>query len=156
MPQALPTDKHIFYLASKQTKRKVVYEEGRGYYCERDQQYYQDAVPTYNFTVKLSDMTGSVSAQCMGEVGDIFMGMTATQFCNEMKDDLEEIKDQASKVMMNQNLSLVISAKVENSMMNSHEEGPRIRYTIVRAIPHDFKAENSELLKKLAMYQNNE
>lgn len=69
-----------------------------------------------------------------------------------MKDDLEQTKEQANKVMMSQNLSLIICAKVDKSQMLSYEEGPRIRYTIVRAIQHDFKAENTELLKRLEMY----
>ena len=71
-----------------------------------------------------------------------------------MKDDLGQINNQVDKVLMNRNFSLIVSAKVEESQMLSKEEGPRIRYTIQRALQHDFKAENTELLKRLEIYQN--
>ena len=70
-----------------------------------------------------------------------------------MKDDLEQTKEQANQIMMSKNLSLIISAKVDRSQSLSFEEGPRIRYTVVRVVQHDFKTENTELLKRLEMYK---
>ena len=45
----------------------------------------------YNFAVKLSDFTSSVTVQCIGEVGEAFMCIPANQFYG-IKDDLDKVK----------------------------------------------------------------
>ena len=80
------------------------------------------------------------------------MGIDCRKFL-EIKDDLVQIKDQADKVILNKNMKLVIRAKVDQGLMMS-DKGSRVRYAVVRAIPHDFKSENADLLKKLDIYKN--
>ena len=69
----------MFYTACKTCKKKV-YDIQEGYRCEKCDKVYPDCVPTYNFTVKVCDHTDSVSVQCLGEVGQAFMGMDCTEF----------------------------------------------------------------------------
>ena len=84
-------DRQMYYLACPSCKKKVSDEE-QGFRCERCDKIYQDAVPTYNFTAKVSDLSSTVTVQIMGdEVGKEFIGMPCTEFY-ELKDDLEQIK----------------------------------------------------------------
>ena len=110
----MPTERHMFYLACPTCKKKVM-NENDGFSCEKCQKVYSDAVPTYNFTAKISDLSDTISVQCMGEVGQAFMGIPATQFYNEIKDDLEQIKAQANDIMMRESMSLVLRAKADDS-----------------------------------------
>lgn len=50
--------KPLFYLACPSCKKKVL-DEHNGYKCERCDKIFQDAVPTYNFAVRISDFTDS-------------------------------------------------------------------------------------------------
>ena len=89
----------MFYLACPSCKKKVTNED-QGFRCDRCDKIYPDAVPTYNFSVKISDLTDTITVQCMGEIGEAFMGMPCTEFYNEIRDDLDQIKAQAADIMM--------------------------------------------------------
>ena len=80
----------MLYLSCPSCKKKVT-DEAQGYYCERCAKNYTEATPMYNFALRLSDFTGSVTVQCLGEVGEAFMGMPASQFYG-IKDDMEKVK----------------------------------------------------------------
>lgn len=56
---------------------------------------------------------------------------------------------------MTRNYTLVIRAKV-NEFAAQKGDGPEIRYTVVRTKPHNFAAENQELLKRLGIYAEKE
>ena len=80
----------MLYLSCPTCKKKVT-DESAGYYCEKCAKNYPEATPMYNFAVKLSDFTNSVTVQCIGEVGEAFMGIPANQFYG-IKDDLNKVK----------------------------------------------------------------
>ena len=44
--------------------------------------------------------------------------------------------------MMQKNYSIVLRAKLDESGYSQQEEGPRIRYTVVRSAPYDIKQDN--------------
>ena len=77
--------RQMFYLACPVTKKKVLDEAG-GFWCETCQKTYPEAVPTWNYTGVFSDLSGSVVAGMLGEVGDNFMGMTCKDFYEVHKD----------------------------------------------------------------------
>ena len=86
-------DKQMFYMACKVCKKKVI-DEHDGFRCERCDKNSQEAVPTYNFTVRVTDHTDSITLQCLGEVGQAFLGMDATDF-HAIHEDMEQVKFQA-------------------------------------------------------------
>ena len=54
-------------------------------------------------------------------------------------------------------MQMVIRAKIDNFEFvasQSGEEGKKIKYTLVRTLPQEIKAENETLLKRLAIYVN--
>ena len=63
-----PLDKPMFYLACQVCRRKLV-TENNNYVCATCDKNFQEAMPTYNFQVILTDCSGSIRAQCFGEVG---------------------------------------------------------------------------------------
>lgn len=82
------------------------------------------------------------------EIGKEFIGMPCKEFHAL---GIEQSKLQAQSTMMDKRFSVVIRAKCDDSQY-AQESGPRIRYNIARSIPHDLKAENNELLRRLAIY----
>jgi DNA-directed RNA polymerase subunit RPC12/RpoP len=50
--------KPLFYWACPACKKKVI-NDFNSYKCERCDKAYQEAVPTYNFAVRISDFTDS-------------------------------------------------------------------------------------------------
>ena len=91
----------MFYLACPVCKKKVMEEGMDTYSCERCSRTFETVVPTYNYSVKISDFTQTITLQCMGEVGESLMGMSAQKFYNELRDDLQKIEEQSDKIRMN-------------------------------------------------------
>jgi len=52
-------DRQMFYMGCKACKKKV-FDVEDGYRCEKCNKNYDEAVPTYNFTVKVTDNTDSI------------------------------------------------------------------------------------------------
>ena len=144
-------ERQLFYLACPSCKKKVVDDE-ESFRCERCQKSYDAAVPTYNFTVKVSDLSATISLQCLGEVGQAFIGIA----CNDLyhiREDPEQIKAHVNGTILKQ-MQLVIRARMDTSEFASQSaEGSSFRYTLVRAAPFEFKTEADELLKRLAIYK---
>lgn len=69
----------MFYLACKMCKKKVI-DESNGYRCERCEKTFADAVPTYNFAMRVSDFTDTHIFNVLGDVGEAILGMTAAEF----------------------------------------------------------------------------
>ena len=105
----------------------------------------------YNFALKVSDFTGSLLVQCLGETGDNFLKMGADEFF-EVKDNLERVRDIAQKALMRETLSIVIRAKPDTGGYSQGDEGPRMRYTVVRSAPYEVKQDNQSLVKRLQIY----
>ena len=80
-------DRQLFYLACITCKKRVS-DCRTGYRCERCNKTYGDAVPTYNFSAKVSDLSCTISLQCLGETGEAFMGLPCTEFF-EIAEDIE-------------------------------------------------------------------
>ena len=58
----------MYYLACPSCKKKVV-DDSNGYHCERCNKQYDEAVPTYNYSIKISDYSGTIQMQVLGETG---------------------------------------------------------------------------------------
>ena len=69
----------MFYHACTVCKKKVS-EDHAGFRCESCQRTYPESNLSYNFSVQVGDFSDSVYLQCMGEVGDTLIGMTAKDF----------------------------------------------------------------------------
>ena len=80
----------IFYLACQTCKKKLT-EDPSGYHCEGCQKSYKEAVPTFNFSAKVSDYTRDLMVSIIGEAGESFLGIKATDIF-AMKDDTDQIK----------------------------------------------------------------
>ena len=48
----------MYYLACPSCKKKVT-DDSSGYHCERCDKRYDSAVPTYNYSIKISDYSGT-------------------------------------------------------------------------------------------------
>lgn len=105
----------MFYLAC-QTCRKKVTDEGSGYFCMGCNKTYENCNPTYNFSMKISDMSGGVTMGCLGETGEEILGMKCKDFF-EIKDNLETIKNLRSAACF-KNFNMTIRAK-KDGMSNS-------------------------------------
>ena len=54
---------------------------------------------------------------------------------------------------MGQRFTLIVRAS-KDEYASSQSEETRIRYAVVRTVEPDIRAENAELLKRLALYSN--
>ena len=79
------------------------------------------------------------------------MGMSGPDFF-QLK-ELEDIKNQANKCTMGPSFSLIVRAS-KDDYASSQSDETRIRYAVVRTVEPDIRAENAELLKRLALYSN--
>jgi len=135
-------DRHMYYLACERCKKKVM-EDPAGYSCESCSQVFEKAVPTYNFTVRISDCSGSLTMSCFGEIGETILGINCQQFF-AMHEDTYAVKDLTMNRLYDNPLTLVIRAKVDPNGYS--EDGPCIRYTAVRSAEHSFQNANANLL----------
>ena len=83
--------RQMFYLACEQCKKKVL-PSGAGYDCENCNRRYDDAVPTYNFSFRVSDCSGSLMLSCFGEMGETILGISAREF-RAMEENSAAVKD---------------------------------------------------------------
>lgn len=61
--------------------RKKIRDEPAGYFCEQCDKIYPTMIPTYMFTAKISDLSGSIYVQFLTELGEPLMnGMPAKEF----------------------------------------------------------------------------
>lgn len=70
------SDRQMFYMACESCKKKVMESMGR-YTCESCGKASETATPTYNFSVRVSDCSGSIILSCFGEIGETILGMNA-------------------------------------------------------------------------------
>ena len=61
-------------------------------------QTYDDAVPTYNFTIRISDCSGTMMVGCFGEIGETILGMSAREFFR-IHEDTAKVKDMTMNVL---------------------------------------------------------
>lgn len=87
------SDRQMFYLACEQCKKKVM-QDPAGYHCENCHKLYKDAVPTFNFTVRISDCSGTLTLSCFGDIGQSILGITAKEFF-AMHEDVHAVKELA-------------------------------------------------------------
>lgn len=125
-------------------------DESGGYRCENCQRNYEEAVPTYNFSIKISDASGAMTASILGEMGDHIMEMPCKQFY-DIHQDLEALKNLRSSQCF-KHFNVTLRAKAD-SRMGSSQDDSGIRYTVIRVTPHSFQKENTELLKMLSAYE---
>lgn len=81
----------MFYLACPTCKRKVMDNNG-AYRCENCQMNYENVVPTYNFSMKISDVSGTITCNLLGETGDSIMGINCKEFF-DIHQDIEQVKN---------------------------------------------------------------
>lgn len=83
----------MFYLACKVCKKKVFKDKsGVGYNCESCMRMSEDCMPTYNFSIRVSDCSGTIMLGCFGEVGETVLGINAREFF-QMHEDTFAVKD---------------------------------------------------------------
>ena len=83
----------MFYLACEVCKKKVMKDvSGSGYNCESCMRTFENCVPTYNFSIRVSDCSGSLTVGCFGEIGETILGINAQQFF-AMHEDIFAVKD---------------------------------------------------------------
>ena len=147
-PESL--ERQMFYLACPTCKKKVI-DDGTGYRCENCYKTYEDAVPTYNFSMAIQDHSEQRIVNCLGEVGEAILGMKCNEFYT-LHEDLDQVK-QLGLAQQWKQLTLTIRAKFDaNGLSTSQDEGPNIRYSAIRAVPTNFKDHSSLLLKRLNLY----
>ena len=86
------TDRQMFYNACEVCKKKVIQNYSNEYFCESCQRAFANCVPTYNFTIRVSDCSGSAMLSCFGEIGETILGINAREFF-AMHEDAQAVKD---------------------------------------------------------------
>ena len=81
----------MFYLASETDKKKL-FSNGDGSYTDASGRRYDNAIPTYNFSFRVSDCSGSLVLSCFGEIGETILGINASEF-QAMHEDSQAVKD---------------------------------------------------------------
>ena len=76
VPREADGTRQIIFLACGTCKHKVV-DEGYGLYCETCQDNVNEGIPTYCFSARMSDYSGSEYIQFMGEIAETVIGMPA-------------------------------------------------------------------------------
>ena len=61
-------------------------------------QTFDDAVPTYNFTIRISDCSGTLMLGCFGEIGEKILGISAREFYS-FHEDTAKVKDPTMNVL---------------------------------------------------------
>ena len=117
------------------TCRKKVTDEEQGYFCINCSKNYKDAVPTYNCSVKLSDLSGSMACGLLGEVGDSFIGMDCKTFF-DMDMDMEQLKNLKSEHAFKP-FNVTIRAKYDTNR-NSQDDSQNLRYNVIRVNSHSY------------------
>ena len=102
----------MFYLACPSCKKKVT-DDGKGYRCESCDKSYEDAVPTYNFSFKVQDCSGSMILGCLGEAGENILKMKANDFYT-IHEDHEAVKAHTMSVSW-RSMKLTLQCKVDQS-----------------------------------------
>ena len=143
------SERQMFYLACESCKKKVMHN-GTTYDCESCARTYENCVPTYNFSIRVSDCSGTLMVSCFGEIGETILGITAREFY-KIHEDTQKVKDLTMDVLHKDPLSLVVRAKADTERYNP--DGPQVRYTAVRAAQHSYAAANESLLTMLKAYQ---
>ena len=103
-------------------------------------------MPTYNFSIRVSDCSGSLTVSCFGEIGQTILGINARKFF-EMHEDIAAVKDLTMNQLHQNQLCLVVRAKA-----SMHDGNDSVRYTAVRATKHSYKQANESLLAQLKGY----
>ena len=140
----------MFYMACEYTKKKVMREDSGRYWCTSCNKYYESAIPIYNFSIRVSDCSGSIILSCFGEIGDSILGMNAREFYR-IHEDTAAVKDLTMNLLNQRQMQLVVRGKVDESR-NGGFDAPTVRYTAVRAAQHTFKSANESLLAQLKAY----
>ena len=104
-----PNERQMFYLACP-TCRKKIEDNGSEFWCKTCQTS-GDALPVYNFSLKVQDFTGSQSIQCMGEAGESILGMEAVDLY-DMHEDVELIRNLVRE-QVTMPYEMLIRAKVD-------------------------------------------
>ena len=96
----------------------------------------------------MGDYSDTMYLQCIGEVGDAFIGMTAKDFAVFALENPEGLKKQLYRRMF-QDYTVLIRA----NMQQSQNYGDTIRYSVSKVLPDSFAESNADLLKKLSLYK---
>ena len=141
----------MFYLACEVCKKKVIKDStGVGYNCESCMRTSEEYVPTYNFSIKVSDCSGQIMVGCFGEVGETVLGINAREFL-QMHEDTNAVKDLTMNRLHETPMLLVVRAKVDLERGFS-ENGPSVRYQAIRVGKHSFADANENLLMQLKAF----
>lgn len=144
------SDRQMFYQACEVCKKKVMDNGQNQYFCESCQRAFDKCVPTYNFSIRISDCSGSVLLSCFGEIGETILGINANEFF-AMHEDTFAVKDLTMNRLHQQPMTMVVRAKIDLDRQMSMD-GPTVRYTAVRAANHSFQEANQNLIDLLKAY----
>ena len=146
----------IWYPACPDCKKKVCESEDQ-WMCERCNKFFAEPTFTFNFTMKLGDMTEVIYTQVLGAYpGDELVGMTAKELRELALTDPngvdtenfganQVVKDHLEKRQF-KSFEVIIRAKLDT---NSTSGQNMIRYYAVKLLPVSFKEEATSLLSKL-------
>ena len=101
----------MFYLACQSCRRKVV-DAGNCYECAHCTKTFEDALPIFNFSVLITDCSGSIRVQCFGEVGEAVLGMTGVQFYRAYHENMASMQELRSLRLFTP-LSVTVKAKLD-------------------------------------------
>ena len=128
-------ERKLFYIACPSCKKKVSDESG-GYYCLNCQKSYENATPTYNFTIKISDPSGTLTCNILGDVGDSILGMPCKELY-EIHQDVEALKNVRSDQSFKP-FNVTLRAKCDMNSMGGSQGDSSVRFTVIRVTPHSF------------------
>lgn len=161
-------DRDLWYTAcpERDCKKKVTQaDSGLGYFCDKCQKTFPDCKPIYNFSMLVGDLTKAKFMQVLGDAGDGILGMTAAELkairdrCADTGDTqinynepLNEFR-QLTRSLEFKPAQFVVKAKVDTYTLGTATDSEnKVRFYIIKHLPHQITEENRMLLERLAAY----
>ena len=117
--------------------------------CEKCDRSYPAPVRRYIFSANVADYTGQIWVSGFNEVGETLLGITA--------DELDVIQNESEagfKAVLSRAIGRVIDIGCR-AKQETFNDSSRVRYTMTRLQPVDFKKAGHELVNKIHALQTN-
>lgn len=141
----------LYYTAcpSQECNKKVLMDDDGNWRCEKCDRSYPAPVRRYIFSANVADYTGQIWVSGFNEVGETLLGITA--------DELDVIQNESEagfKAVLSRAIGRVIDIGCR-AKQETFNDSSRVRYTMTRLQPVDFKKAGHELVNKIHALQAN-
>ncbi|CAI2359014.1 unnamed protein product [Moneuplotes crassus] len=145
-------DRSIYHACPEELcRRKVTWKEDlQRWRCEKCNQEYEKAIPTFVLTVKLCDFSGGLYVHFYRDLGRAIMDIDPEELLRLKQDGF--VKEYNEVFQRNSFKHIKVLMKVR--MYKCENGDSKINYHASRVLDHSFASENQNLLSKLELYKD--